>query len=302
MSIQKPLAAILLGKPMEVQLAPFGDYPGTLDGKRVVQVCDKAAFMDVVANFVPDQRILVDFEHDAKDTTAAGWIRSVRVDPEDGLIGSVEFTDVGAETVNAKRILFISADWDLDLTTHRPIRLRTAGLTNRPNIPVRPILNKATQENSIVEGEGQTKMTETAKLLGLDPETATDAECAAAVKALQDQLAEKAAEALTAEAEAAAKENEARIENKADFIAAFIENPALTRKMLKAIKRPEADKAKTARVVNKEDAAPPSFATRKDDVLAIYESLSGEEKAAYLAANANAIVEARKRKAEAEAQ
>lgn len=300
MSIQKPLNKIILGKPMDVQLSPFGEYPGTLDGKRRVQVCDAEAFQNVVANFTPEAgRLLVDFEHDQKDTTAAGWIRGVRVDPEDGLIGSIEFTDAGADAVNNKRLLFISADWDVDLTTNRPIRLLTSGLTNRPNIPVRPILNKADPDTSKpVEGQGKPKMTETAKLLGLDPETATDADIAAAVKALQDKLAAQAAEALTAEAENCAVANEGRIKNKADFIASYVANPALTKSLLGALAAPTAEaKAEPAvgRIVNKADAQTPSFASRKaGDVLATYESLKGKERSAFLSSHAQEIVDARK--------
>ena len=59
---------------------------------------------------------------------------------------------------------------------------------------------------------------EIAKLLGLPPETATEADVIAGIKALQDKLAAQAAEALNAEAEDCAEKNKARIANKEAFI------------------------------------------------------------------------------------
>ena len=296
--IKKPTDTVAAGDVIEIQFSPFGEYPCTIDGRRVVQLCDEIAFNDVVANFEPGQRLLVDREHNFADTTAYGWTRSLRVDDQDGLVGGVELTDIGAEAINNKHLLFVSSDWDLDLRTRRPIRLKTAGLTNRPNIPVQPILNKAAPDNPTVEGpKEKPNMQEIAKLLGLPPETATEADVIAGIKALQDKLAAQAAEALNAEAEDCAEKNKARIANKEAFISSYKANPEAAKAMLGALKA-EAE-PETARVTNKAEARTPSFASRgAGDVLATYESLKGKEKSAYLTAHADAICEARARAAQ----
>ncbi len=131
------------GAELEVQLSPYGNYPGLRGDERVIQRCDRAAFEAVVANFRPE--VLVDFEHHAEtggDTEAAAWVQRVRVDPAKGLMATFRFTDAGADAVSNRRLRFLSPVWELD-PHGRPVRLVSVGLTNKPNLPVRPIMNRA---------------------------------------------------------------------------------------------------------------------------------------------------------------
>ena len=129
-----------------VLLCPFGRF-SSRDGRRV-QVCDEAAFNKLAAAANADgAEILCDFEHKSEvdridsDTTAAAWISNLAVN-KDGLVGDLRFTDVGAEAVSNRRLRFLSCVWTLD-EGGRPARLRSVALTNTPNIPGEPVLNKA---------------------------------------------------------------------------------------------------------------------------------------------------------------
>lgn len=233
------------------QLAPVGEFRGTLDGKPVTQVCDMRAFRQVVAAFAPE--VLVDFEHRAEntdDTTAAGWVQELRASEDAGLEARIRFTDVGTEAVRNRRLRFLSPVWPLD-ADGRPGALRSVALTNTPNFNLRPVLNKA--------AAGQNKgvnMSKLAKLFGL-PETATEDDILAAANAKAEEqaaLAKRVAElekgALEAEAEGAYEENKANIQNKEAFIACYVQNKAAAVAMLAALRKP---------VCNKADAKAPSF-------------------------------------------
>lgn len=147
---------VAAGDELEVQLAPYGDFPGVLGGRTVRQRCDRAAFERLAGNFSGE--VLVDFEHKAErggDTEAAAWVQALRVDPAKGLMATFRFTDVGAEAVANRRLRFLSPVWELD-AEGRPCRLVSVGLTNKPNLPVRPVLNRAPVARG-VNGERQTE-------------------------------------------------------------------------------------------------------------------------------------------------
>ena len=206
-----------------VQLCPFGNFPG----EKSMQVCDRAAFEQLIADWRANgaKEILMDFEHQSEveridsNTTAAAWISNLAIDDERGLVGDVKFTDQGAEAVSNRRLRFLSCTWYTD-KQGRPMKMTTVALTNKPNIPVAPILNKVK-----VEGEGEASTVhlhlnpspnkqkgsemDSEKLktaLGL-PAEATEEQVLAAIKEGQDAKA-KAAE-LQAKAEKAALEKEA---------------------------------------------------------------------------------------------
>lgn len=223
---------VAAGDELEVQLSPFGDFPGILEGKRVIQTCDRAAFGRLLANFSGE--VLVDFEHKAEqggDTEAAAWVQALRVDPEQGLIATFRFTDIGAEAVANRRLRFLSPVWELD-DDGRPERLVSVGLTNKPNLPVRPILNRDGGAAQPVEDKDTTPMKEQLiAALGLAPE-ATDDDIVAAVAALKQRCEEQDAAALNAEAEQVVEENKDRIANKAAFKALYVKNREAAKAML----------------------------------------------------------------------
>jgi hypothetical protein len=160
------------------QLAPFGDYPGTAlvrqaDGstKKIpaIQRLDKAAAEGMVARFKsawhrlkryftgcniyaghPD---VPAFANEYPDKTAKGMIVDLQV-RADGLYCKPIFTDEGSELVESRKLRAFSAYWSAreageqtgaggqPLKIYRPDVLKSAGLTNRPNLPVH-LLNEA---------------------------------------------------------------------------------------------------------------------------------------------------------------
>lgn len=249
-----------------VQLCPFGNFPG----EKSMQVCDRAAFEQLIADWRANgaKEILMDFEHQSEveridsDTRAAAWISNLAIDDERGLVGDVKFTDQGAEAVSNRRLRFLSCTWYTD-KQGRPMKMTTVALTNKPNIPVAPILNKGpVQGVKNVEGKKGSEMDieKLKQALGL-PAEATEEQVLAAIKEGQDAKA-KAAE-LQAKAEKAALEKEAdefaeanaKKCNKDVLKAQYIANKDVAKAIVAGI--PDAPAA-PQRVLNKQTASTPS--------------------------------------------
>lgn len=155
---QMPDREVKPGELIEnVQICPVGDYPN--GGKN--QHCTLESLQNVAEDWSRNgkKEILVDFEHNSEstdpnnDTSAAAWVSNIRVDPSRGLVGDFKMTDVGAEAVSNRRLRFLSVSWFVNKDTREPIRITSIALTNKPNIPVEPILNK---EGKIEEIENVT--------------------------------------------------------------------------------------------------------------------------------------------------
>ena len=249
-----------------VQLCPFGNFPG----EKSMQVCDRAAFEQLIADWRANgaKEILMDFEHQSEveridsDTRAAAWISNLAIDDERGLVGDVKFTDQGAEAVSNRRLRFLSCTWYTD-KQGRPTKMTTVALTNKPNIPVAPILNKGpVQGVKNVEGKKGSEMDieKLKQALGL-PAEATEEQVLAAIKEGQDAKA-KAAE-LQAKAEKAALEKEAdefaeanaKKCNKDVLKAQYIANKDVAKAIVAGILDAP---AAPQRVLNKQTASTPS--------------------------------------------
>lgn len=251
--------AIAAGDEREVQLSPFGDFPGVLEGQRVMQHCDQAAFERIVANFAGE--VLVDFEHRAElggSTEAAAWVQSLRIDPAKGLMATFRFTDKGAEAVANRRLRFLSPVWLLD-SEGRPEQLISVGLTNKPNLPVRPLLNRAGEEVPNVEEKDTPMKEQLIALLGLQPE-ASDELIVQRVQAIVEKLGEMQEEALNAEAEACASENKDKLCNKEAFKRLYVQNKQLALDLLACVKAPKAPEPEPKPVCNKAEAKTPTEA------------------------------------------
>lgn len=162
-----------LGKPITIQLAPEGRYPQIVDddsaegGQReVVQVLDRKAMDTLVANFdraraeaeAKGQKygVLVDADHSSEtstNTAAMGWVTKLFVDPEKGLMAEIDPTSEGVEKINGKVYRFVSGAWTLD-DDDRPETLVSIGLTNKPNLPVAPMINAARSAEQTTDGAG----------------------------------------------------------------------------------------------------------------------------------------------------
>ena len=166
-----------------VQICPVGDFP---NGGRE-QHCTLEAFENVVATWkkLGSKEILVDFEHKCEaggtsDTSAAAWATNLRVDNKLGLVADFKMTDLGAEAVSNRRLRFLSVAWFVNKETHEPMVIRSIALTNKPNIPVAPVLNREPSGVVNVEEKKGPNMDKIKEALGLSPD-ATDEEILAAL-------------------------------------------------------------------------------------------------------------------------
>jgi hypothetical protein len=72
---------------------------------------------------------------------------------EDGLFGRVKWSEAGAELLRNAHFKYLSPYWEAreigrenGRRIYQPIALLSAGLTNQPNIPVRPLANSQESE------------------------------------------------------------------------------------------------------------------------------------------------------------
>lgn len=224
-----------------VQLCPFGEWPngGT------AQKCDEAAFRSLVANWrrAGAREVICDFEHRfedpslTSDTSAAAWISNLAVDGERGLVGDLKLTDAGAAAVSSRRLRFLSPVWELG-PDGRPARLRSVALTNKPNIPVACVLNRAPQPvKQPVEETKENQMDILKELLGLAAD-ASDEDVVAAVTALQEQVAKANKEKEDAEAESFAEEHKA-VCNKEALKKAYLLNKEAAQEIVAGLAKPD---------------------------------------------------------------
>ncbi len=279
------------GDIIEAQICPFGSHPATVGSERIEQRCDQKAFEQLVAAF--SKEILVDFEHKAEtggDTDAAAWIQALRIDPEKGLMGTFKFTDIGAEVVTHRRLRFLSPVWPLG-QDNRPQRLVSVGLTNKPNIPVLPILNREPGQSHVEDKDR--KMDKIAQALGL-PADATEADITAAIGALNQRLTELENATLKSEAEQVANAHAGQIANREAFIAGYVKNKAATLELLAALKPAAAAPVVPNRAEAKTPASfLPGGSAGAEDPVSVHNRWSamphGPEKDAYLIANRAAV-------------
>ena len=148
-----------VGKPLVINLAPPGEYPQTVDdpeadggSREVKQILDEKAIDTLIENF--KDKVLVDADHSSETSTntkAMAWVTRLFKDPEKGLMAEIEPTTIGAENINGRVYRFVSGAWTLD-DDGRPLKLVSIGLTNKPNLPVAPMLNSAAAEKKDASG------------------------------------------------------------------------------------------------------------------------------------------------------
>jgi phage I-like protein len=127
--------------PARVQLLPAGQFAG-VDGRGPWVVTDVAALVaaSLAGAAVTGGQIAIDFDHagftEADCAPAAGWITALEADDTGALYGTVEWTPRGAQAVRDREYRFISPVFDFVAGTYpgEILRLRGAGLSNRPNL------------------------------------------------------------------------------------------------------------------------------------------------------------------------
>lgn len=297
------------GSSVKVQLSPIGEFELRDGGRRsgTVQHCSKAAFEALVANWraagSPD--VLVDVDHASArggSTEAAAWCNSLEVD-DNGLQGVFNLTPKGLELVKNRSYRFVSPGWTLS-EDGTPLALCSVALTNRPNLPVKPVVNSGDAGGRDPDDPNNTKGTpemETAEIaaaLGL-PETASKEEIIAAAKAMKARDAQAAEEAADAKAEQfaedAVKAGKIAANAKEAVKAAWRKSPEVAQEMLNSLatsaapaaKLPDFNAGKKPQALN---AVTPGKDATPAEVYNHYMAMpEGSEKDAYLAANAQAI-------------
>lgn len=222
---------------IKVQLSPFGEFVLNDGSKKSgkAQHCSREAFEELVKNWrnAGAKDILVDVDHAAEEggsTAAAAWLNSLTVE-DDGLYGVFNLTPKGEELVKNRVYRFLSPAWTLkDMT---PQELVSVALTNKPNLPVKPVVNQ-NKENPAMD--------KLKTLLGLAAE-ATEDDIAAAVEKLQGDLAsmkQAAADKAAADfADEAVKNGKIAEDQKEAVKNAFLQSPEAAKAVLNAFKAPE---------------------------------------------------------------
>lgn len=283
-----------------VQIAPFGEYKNyTTEGREVTQICDKAAFENIVKNF--DKELIVDVEHRSEltdDSEAAGWLSNLRVDETRGLVGDIKVSAKGAQLLNGLNYRFGSPAFILD-EIDRPEKLLSFALTNRP--AMKDIEHVYNTENAPEETKDETIISATEpaapeeevaaddlgkepdimneeliKLLGL-PEDATSEMIMESVGKMISELAEiKKGEAEKKLDEEADKFVEELPEEVRDTVKnSYKENADLTKTIVNSLKDKIAKP--TEQVLNKEEAQVPTITSAWET----YNSLPQRQKLKY---------------------
>ena len=271
-----------------VQLCPFGKYQGA----QQLQVCDRQAFEQVIADWRDggSKEILMDFEHKSEvdkidsDTRAAAWITNLAIDDERGLVGDLKFTDEGADAVSNRRLRFLSPVWPLD-GDGRPTHLKSVALTNTPRIPVAPVLNKAQPGDVNVEDKENETMDKIKEALGLAPE-ASEEDVLNAVTALVQKSKDAEAAVLDKEAAEFAEANKAKLDPvvcKAQYIA----NKDACKALVAAI--PEAKKDDAPQVILNKGKTPDNKLAKADAVAELNKCKTPQEKIAFAQAHAEEL-------------
>lgn len=149
-----------------VQLTPIGNFKGWDGEQPVDQIIDDQAIDNIINDLTTNPReILVDIDHGScrspneRDTQAAAWAYDFKHITElgnlNGLYCRLKWTSKGRALVENREYRFLSPVWTLN-TDNRPSKLISIGLTNRPAIKSKPIINTIPEEKTMTEEEIKT--------------------------------------------------------------------------------------------------------------------------------------------------
>ena len=140
-----------------VKISPIGKFSGSSpDGKKRVEIIDEQSVMQMAKQ---TEEILLDKDHESmrgpegRNTEAYGWISGLKaivgLGDMDGLYGSIKWNPNGIELAKDRIYRFLSPVFELD-ADGRAVKLVNVALTNRPALPLPPIINsEAEDEKSI---------------------------------------------------------------------------------------------------------------------------------------------------------
>jgi phage I-like protein len=178
------------GAPLWIELIPAGEDVVGRDGRAWVNTDPEAILEAFDANGAD---LPIDIEHatqlkgaNGDHAPAAGWIKSLEVREGGSIWGLVEWVGSGVYLVREKEYRYISPVFSYNPKTGQIIALKSAGLTNNPNLQL-TALNNAQQPPK------ETTMDKLLVLLGLSA-TATESDAIIAVNTMQTALTAAKAE------------------------------------------------------------------------------------------------------------
>ena len=135
-----------------VMITPLGEFVGSsTDGKPTKEIIDEESIIQMARQ---TEELLLDKDHKSmrgpedRNTAAYGWISGLKaiigLGDMDGLYGTIKWTSEGIELVKDRVYRFLSPVFELD-GDGRAIRLVNVALTNRPALPLPPIINSESE-------------------------------------------------------------------------------------------------------------------------------------------------------------
>lgn len=136
-----------------VMITPLGEFVGSsTDGKPTKEIIDEESIIQMARQ---TEELLLDRDHqsmrsqDERNTKAYGWISGLKaivgLGDMDGLYGTIKWTPDGIELVKERAYRFLSPVFELD-GDGRAIKLINVALTNRPALPLPPIINSESED------------------------------------------------------------------------------------------------------------------------------------------------------------
>ena len=192
-----------------VMITPLGEFVGSsTDGKQTNEIIDEESIIQMARQ---TEELLLDKDHNSmrspeeRNTAAYGWISGLKaivgLGDMDGLYGTIKWTPEGIELVKNRVYRFLSPVFELD-ADGRAVKLVNVALTNRPALPLPPIINSEAEDEKNISITNTKKDTD---LMNKDELNALVVEMVK--KALEDvNKAELAAEISKEVAEEAAKQ------------------------------------------------------------------------------------------------
>ena len=136
-------------------ITPLGEFVGSsTDGKPTKEIIDEESIIQMARQ---TEELLLDRDHasmrsqDERNTKAYGWISGLKaivgLGDMDGLYGTIKWTPDGIELVKERAYRFLSPVFELD-GDGRAIKLINVALTNRPALPLPPIINSESEDGN----------------------------------------------------------------------------------------------------------------------------------------------------------
>ena len=138
-----------------VMITPLGEFVGSsTDGKPTKEIIDEESIIQMARQ---TEELLIDKDHESmrspedRNTAAYGWISGLKaivgLGDMDGLYGTIKWTSEGIELVKDRVYRFLSPVFELD-GDGRAVKLVNVALTNRPALPLPPIINSESEDGN----------------------------------------------------------------------------------------------------------------------------------------------------------